>query len=58
MSFRFYVPRLTFSGTCNVLGEPVSRSNRSCTPSGHAIVLNYSYYTTSNTHSWPTWSAG
>lgn len=26
MSFRFYVPRLTFSGTCGVLDEPVART--------------------------------
>lgn len=60
MSFRFYVPRLTFSGACTVNAEPVSRSGRSCTPSDHSIVLNYSFYDTSNNnyHNWPTWSAG
>ncbi len=60
MSFRFYVPRLTFSGTCGVAAEPVGQAGRSCTPSGHSIVLNYSFYDTSggNAHYWPVWSAG
>lgn len=60
MVYRFYVPRLTFTGTCTVLAQPVSRAGRTCTLDGHMIVLSYSFYDASNNngHDWPTWSAG
>lgn len=61
MSFRFYTPRISYSGGCSVIwSSGLPSSDGSCTASGHTIVLNYSFWDTSgnNYHDWPTWYAG
>jgi hypothetical protein len=61
MSFRFYMPRLTFSGGCSVSSSSgVPRSDESCSIGTNSLTLNYSFYDASNNnyHDWPTWSAG
>ncbi len=61
MSFRFYTPRLSFSGGCSVSSSTnLPRSDGVCTASGNSLILNYSFWDASgnNYHDWPQWSAG